>query len=143
MILQIVGLAAIPMSVFAMQRKTPYVGDRVADLRLSLLKVCEKQIKSEMKAKTLNETDAATAVTNIRMLKKANDHGWASSAEYAALTQVLSLSAKSGSTSVRMELEDHFQEMHASATEWVSKAYKDVTGAVAKGLDAVKKRMVG
>jgi YD repeat-containing protein len=140
MLIQIAGLVMIPPALVALQRKTPLVGNYLADSRLSLIKVCEQHIKSQMKKKSIDEAAATAAITNIRLLKKHNDAGWVSEMEYTALGQVLGLAAKSGSTEVLHLLNVEIGGMKSRAVEAYDAYAQQLKTYVEKGVAEIKKR---
>ncbi len=141
--IRVPGLALIPVSIFSLPRKLVSAGNTIAGLRLSLLKVCEKQIKSELRIKAVGDADAVAALSSIGKLIRVNDHGWVSAEECMAVQQVITLALASESHSVREEVKDHLHEMQVITVQWLADSYKDVTSVSYRSVDPLNRRVIG
>lgn len=140
MIPQIVGLALIPPTMLGFQRKTPIIGDYLADARIAILDIAHKEIKSKLKMKDIDGDTARTALTNIRFLRKANDDGWISVDEYAKLLQVLQLVSVTGSKTALDAINKRLTGIRARAKDWAQESYDEIATGVGKSIEELKKR---
>jgi hypothetical protein len=137
-IAQIVGIAMIPASMLGLQRKTPLIGDYLADARLGILDISQKVIKSQLKLKKIDDDAARKALTNIRTLRKVNDHGWASKEEYAQIVQVLTLVSTIGVGPAVEQINRELIGIRDHAARWIQESYDDLSSYVKNAVEEFK-----
>ncbi len=90
MILQLLGTTAL---VAALPKKTAFIGEALAEGRISLVGAARSGIDALVEHGAISPKEATDAKKNLMALRRRADGGWSSSEEYGAAGSIVSMLA--------------------------------------------------